>query len=285
MGTFCKHQGTHPLLKLAVLKPIVILDSGSGGLTVFDEITRIMPWLPVVYCADNGGFPYGPKSEQEVTERVRQLLDSLYTRYDPALVVVACNTASTIVLNAVRALLPIPVVGVVPAIKTAATLSRNRCIGLLATPGTVNRAYTDQLIQDFASDCDVIRVGSTELVHLAERVFRGGAVDIARFEQILAPFKEAHLQPDHIVLGCTHFPLVRHQLSICMPRVVFVDSGEAIARRVLSILEGQQGLIVPDCNMNCEKPIFIAHLTAMDDNQADFVAAIAPRGFQRVSVL
>ena len=184
-------------MKSATLKPIVILDSGSGGLTVFDEISRMMPWLPVVYCADNGGFPYGPKSEQEVTERVCRLLSTLYKRYDPALVVVACNTASTIVLSAARTLLPIPIVGVVPAIKTAATLSQNRCIGLLATPGTVNRAYTDKLIQEFASDCDVIRVGSTELVFLAERVFRGEAVDTQQFEQILAPFKEAHI---HLII-------------------------------------------------------------------------------------
>ena len=272
-------------MKLAVLKPIVILDSGSGGLTVFDEISRMMPWLPVVYCADNGGFPYGPKPEQEVTERVCRLLSNLYNRYQPALVVLACNTASTIVLSAVRTLLPIPVVGVVPAIKTAARLSQNRCIGLLATPGTVNRAYTDQLIQDFASDCEVIRVGSTELVHLAEQVFRGESVDPHRFEQILAPFKEAKVQPDHIVLGCTHFPLVRHMMSICMADVVWVDSGEAIARRVLYILQNQLGTKLQESTMNCEKLLHVAHLTAIDETKAGFITAILHRGFEKVSIL
>ncbi len=218
------------------MKPIVILDSGAGGLTVFDEISRMIPWLPVVYCADNAGFPYGPKPEAEVTERVCHLLDVLTQHYNPVLAVIACNTASTVALSALREKLDIPIIGVVPAIKTAATLSRNRCIGLLATPGTANRAYTDNLIQEFANDCQVIRVGSTELVHLAERVFRGEQVDHQNFHDILAPFKKADVAPDHIVLGCTHFPLVRRELSDCMPGVTWVDSGEAIARRVHSLL-------------------------------------------------
>ncbi|CAM3501416.1 glutamate racemase [Parendozoicomonas haliclonae] len=260
------------------MNPIVILDSGAGGLTVFDEINRMMPWLPVVYCADNAGFPYGPKPEDEVTERVCHYLSLLNERYSPALVVIACNTASTVALTAARERLDIPVVGVVPAIKTAATLSQNRCIGLLATPGTVNRNYTDNLIHEFASDCSVIKVGSTDLVHIAESSFCGEAISTQKLETILHPFLEADVQPDHIVLGCTHFPLVREELSTVMPDVTWVDSGEAIARRVFSLLGNH-------INEETATPKHIAHLTGDGEQAQLFTSAIAGRGFHALSVL
>ena len=217
-------------------QPIVIMDSGAGGLTVFDEINRLLPWLPVVYCADNAGFPYGPRAEQDVVQRVSHYLSTLCKQYQPSLVVLACNTASTVALTSIREQLQIPVVGVVPAIKTAAQLSEKRCIGLLATPGTVKRTYTDQLIESFASDCDVIRVASTRLVHLAENKLRGIAPAQQEFDAIVAPFLNADTVPDQVVLGCTHFPLVREELSISAPGIQWVDSGEAIARRVASLL-------------------------------------------------
>ncbi len=261
------------------MKPIVILDSGAGGLTVFDEIQGMMPWLPVVYCADNGGFPYGPKPEEVVVDRVCRLLTTLTEHYQPSLAVIACNTASTVALSAARKLLQIPVVGVVPAIKTAATLTKNHCIGLLATPGTVNRPYTNDLILNFAQHCQVIRVGSTELVEIAEGVFRGEATEPAQFDRILAPFQNAEIQPDHIVLGCTHFPLVREQLSHSMPSVIWVDSGEAIARRVHTLLEANS------LSSSTSLPEYTAVLTADDKNRDNFLHAIAPRGFHNIKTL
>ena len=260
------------------MKPIVIMDSGAGGLTVFDEIKRMIPWQPVVYCADNAGFPYGPRPEDDVTHRVCHYLGELYQRYQPALAVIGCNTASTVALAKARELLPIPIVGVVPAIKTAATHSQNRCIGLLATPGTVKRSYTDNLIDDFANDCDVIRVGSTRLVHLAENKLRGKSVEQWEIDKILVPFQSAPTVPDHIVLGCTHFPLVRQELAKSMPEVTWVDSGKAIARRVHSLLQ-----------INCESlPHYdkhIALLTGEYQAQNAFKTAIRLRGFQSLSVL
>ena len=214
------------------VSPVVIFDSGVGGLSIFDEVRRQLPWLPMVYCSDNTGFPYGPKSEAEVIVRVRECLCRLQESYQPQLVVIACNTASTVVLPCVRQELSVPVVGVVPAIKTAASLSRNHCIGLLATPGTVNRPYINQLIREFASDCDVVRVGSSELVHLAEQQLRGQPVNQVHLAEILSPFVHRSLTPDYIVLGCTHFPLLKAALSACVPDVQWVDSGQAIARRV-----------------------------------------------------
>lgn len=217
-------------------KPIVIFDSGVGGLSIYQEIKQVLPQVPVVYCSDMAGFPYGPKPEQEVIERTSRCLNALAERFDPSLAVIACNTASTISLPRVRGELAFPVVGVVPAIKTASEYSKNRCIGLLATPGTVARCYTNQLIDDFAADCQVIRVGSSELVLMAEQYLRGESLCDDRLRDILSPFLTAEPQPDAVVLGCTHFPLLRGALERIAPDIHWIDSGPAIARRVVSLL-------------------------------------------------
>ncbi len=217
-------------------KPIVIFDSGVGGLSIYQEIKQVLPQVPVVYCSDMAGFPYGPKPEQEVIARTSECLNLLAQRFDPSLAVIACNTASTISLPRVRGELNFPVVGVVPAIKTASEYSQNRCIGLLATPGTIARCYTDQLIDDFAADCQVIRVGSSELVQMAEQYLRGASLCDDRLRHILSPFLTAKPKPDTVVLGCTHFPLLRDALEQVAPDIHWIDSGPAIARRVVSLL-------------------------------------------------
>lgn len=220
-----------------MVQPIIVFDSGVGGLSIYQQIKQLLPRLPVIYCADTAGFPYGAKSETEVVQRTSSLLKQLSQHYNPALVVIACNTASTITLPTVRAQLPCPVVGVVPAIKTASLYSKNRCIGLLATPGTVRRAYTDQLIERFARDCDVIRVGSAELAQLAENHLRGLPVSQQKLRSIMMPFFAGDKMSDAIVLGCTHFPLLVDLLDQVIPQPVqWIDSGAAIARRVHSLL-------------------------------------------------
>jgi glutamate racemase len=218
--------------------PILIFDSGVGGLSIHAAVAARLPRQRYVYACDNAAFPYGPKPEDELIERVHAVLDALIARYSPQLLVVACNTASTVALPRLRqhyssSSYGLPIVGVVPAIKPAAALSQNRVIGLLATPGTVRRAYTDQLIRDFAGDCTVVRVGSAELVQIAERKLREGHVDIAALRELMMPFF-AHIPPvDTVVLGCTHFPLLRDELQLAAPRPVhWVDSGAAIAARV-----------------------------------------------------
>ena len=218
-------------------RPIIIFDSGVGGLSIYQEVKKLLPGLTVIYCSDSAGFPYGPRPEDEVVDRTSYYLSELAARYNPSLAIIACNTASTISLPRVRQELNIPVVGVVPAIKTASESSRNRCIGLLATPGTVSREYTDRLIEDFASDCQVIRVGSSELVYMAEQHLRKEEVDLEALKNIITPFFSEDILPDAIVLGCTHFPLLKDLLQTVVPvSVCWIDSGEAIARRVRSLL-------------------------------------------------
>ncbi|MDF7777026.1 glutamate racemase, partial [Sphingomonas sp. AOB5] len=156
-------------------RPILFFDSGMGGLSVLAPTAKLLPQAPLVYVADSAGFPYGTRSEGEIAARVPALLGRLAERYDPRLIVIACNTASTIALQHVRAALDLPIVGTVPAIKPAALLSQSRVIGVLGTDATVRQPYVDDLAARFASDCTVLRHGSAELVALAEAALGGEA--------------------------------------------------------------------------------------------------------------
>ena len=219
---------------------LLIFDSGVGGLTIYQEIRQVLPSAKCIYASDNEAFPYGTKMETEVVARVSLVLHRLMSKYHPDLLVVACNTASTVALPRIRDSIAIPVVGVVPAIKPAATLSLTKVIGLLATPGTVQRAYTQSLIDEFASDCKVVRVGSSELVGLAEDKLRGRPPDLESIRTIIAPLFDPKSADgmDTVVLGCTHFPLLKDELKSVAPReVMWVDSGRAIAERVLFLMK------------------------------------------------
>jgi glutamate racemase len=187
-----------------------------------------------VYAADSAGFPYGTKSAAEIAARVPALLGRLVERYAPSLIVIACNTASTTALDAVRSALDLPVIGTVPAIKPAAALSKTRTIGVLGTAATIVQPYVDRLAAEFAADCTVIRHGSAELVELAESMLRCEETDLDDYARILDGLLS---QPegekiDTIVLACTHFPLVQEALAAAAPRpIAFVDGNEGIARR------------------------------------------------------
>lgn len=215
---------------------VLVFDSGVGGLSVAACIRRHMPGLDMVYLADNAGFPYGGQSEPVVIDRCCTLIARALEIYPSDVIVVACNTASTVVLPHLRTMTPVPVVGVVPAIKPAAAKTVNRRIGLLATPATVRRPYLDRLVEEFASDCLVERIGHPGLVRWAEDLVSGNEVPLAELQAAMKPFREADV--DTVVLGCTHYPLLLESLKQSLPSVRFwVDSGEAIARRVAWLLD------------------------------------------------
>ena len=223
-------------------RPLLIFDSGVGGLSVLSHIRARLPAAPIVYAADNGGYPYGTKSEGEIAARVPALLGRLAERYKPRLIVIACNTASTIALAHVRAALDLPVVGTVPAVKPAALASKTRVIGVLGTEATVRQAYVDNLVAEFASDCTVIRHGSARLVDIAEAKLRGEAVSAAEMREIMAGIYGAPdgAKVDHLVLACTHFPLLAEEIAAAgPPHVALVDSGAGIARRTAFLTQGQ----------------------------------------------
>jgi len=222
--------------------PILFFDSGVGGLSILAPTRALLPQAPVVYAADSAGFPYGTRGEAEIAARVPALLGRLVEHYRPRLVVIACNTASTIALPVVRAALDVPVVGTVPAIKPAAALSRTRAIGVLGTRATVRQGYVDDLAARFAGDCLVVRHGSAALVELAEAKLRGCPPDRDAYAAVIAGLLD---QPggervDVVVNACTHFPLVEAELAAAAPRLLsFVDGGAGIARRVAHLTAGQ----------------------------------------------
>jgi glutamate racemase len=225
-------------------KRVLVFDSGVGGLSVFDAIAASGHAFELDYVADNAWLPYGLKTDEQLRARVPALLSRLAEQWAPDAVVVACNTASTIALEPVRAALSVPVVGVVPPIKPAAALTRTGIIGLLATPATVQRAYTNDLITQFADGKRVIRFGSAALVEAAERKLRGEDFEQSAITEAIDGLFSAPggAEIDVVALACTHFPLLAAELAAAAPRpCLWMDSGEAIARRLASVLMAKEG--------------------------------------------
>ena len=228
---------------MADARPILFFDSGVGGLSIVAPARAAVPNARFVYVADSAGFPYGIRSEAEIAVRVPVLLGRLAERFRPRLIVIACNTASTIALPAVRAALDVPVVGTVPAIKPAAAISTTRTIGVLGTDATVRQAYVDDLAARFAADCTVLRHGSAALVELAEAKLRGEPTVLEDYRAVLAGLfgQSGGRAIDVVVNACTHFPLVQAELAAVAPSGVrFVDGGTGIARRIAALTAGQE---------------------------------------------
>ena len=204
------------------VKRVLFFDSGVGGLSILREVEKLNPEIESYYLFDNECFPYGNKSDVFIIKRVRELLSEALSKFELSAVVIACNTASTIVLNVLREFMKIPVVGVVPAIKPAAQISKNKIIGLLATPGTISREYTKNLIRDFASDCEVIKIGDANLAVIAENRLSTGHVHSESIAKIIRPFTQIppDERPDTVVLGCTHYPLLRSTIGEIMGEAV-----------------------------------------------------------------
>ncbi|MFA0079973.1 glutamate racemase [Vibrio artabrorum] len=223
-------------------KNILVFDSGVGGLSVYKEISQLLPNHNYIYVFDNEAYPYGELDQQVLIHRVQSIVASFVSSHAIDIVVIACNTASTIVLPTLRAGNPIPIVGVVPAIKPASLLA-NKAVGLIATPATITREYTHDLIKNFSINKRVELLGSTRLVDMAENKLRGEAIDLEELQQILQPMINTI---DVAVLGCTHFPLIKTEIQQVLGKdVLLVDSGKAIAKRVQGLLDlessGQKG--------------------------------------------
>jgi len=221
---------------------ILVFDSGLGGLTVFREVATARPDADFLFVADDAGFPYGGLAETALISRVLMLMGELIEAHAPDLVVIACNTASTIVLPDLRKRYSVPFVGTVPAIKPACAASVTRRVSVLGTEGTVAREYTRALIRDHAGDCRVTLVGSKKLAAYAENDIAGIPVSDAALRDEIAPaFVDDGNRTDTIVLACTHYPLLLDRLSRLSPwPVSFIDPAPAIARRVVNLLGPKQ---------------------------------------------
>ncbi|NTE86523.1 glutamate racemase [Agrobacterium rubi] len=219
----------------SALKPVLVFDSGIGGLTVLREARVLMPERGFIYVADDAGFPYGDWEEAGLRTRILTLFANLLDTYRPEICVIACNTAFTLAGADLRAQFPdMTFVGTVPAIKPAAERTRSGLVSVLATPGTVKRTYTRDLIQSFASQCHVRLVGSENLARMAEAWIRGEPVsDDAVLAEISPCFiEEDGRRTDIVVLACTHYPFMANVFRRLAPWPVdWLDPAEAIARQ------------------------------------------------------
>ncbi len=232
------------------LKPILVFDSGIGGLTVLREARLLMPERGFIYVSDDAGFPYGRWEEAPLKARIIDVFRDLLERYDPEAVIVACNTAFTLVGAELRDAFPaMRFIGTVPAIKPAAERTRSGLVSVLATPGTVKRAYTRDLIQSFASQCHVRLVGSENLARMAEAYIRGETLDDAAVLAEIAPcfVEKEGARTDIVVLACTHYPFLANVFRRLAPWPVdWLDPAEAIARQARRLVPLVEGAEHPD---------------------------------------
>lgn len=259
---------------------VLVFDSGVGGLSVYREIREKLPEAHYIYVFDNEAFPYGEKSQEFIIDRVVRIISAVAEKHDLATIVIACNTASTVSLPALRAkFTEIPIVGVVPAIKPAAKLTCNGVVGLLATRATVKRPYTHELIERFATDCKVHSLGSAELVELAERKLHGESISLDELRKILTPWLKMKEPPDTVVLGCTHFPLLADELLSVLPDGTrIIDSGAAIARRTA-------WLVVNQVKIKGSNEISFAYCLKEDENSESLKPVLASFGFESLRKL
>jgi glutamate racemase len=211
-------------------RPVAFLDSGVGGLPYLAHARRILRDERFVYVADNENFPYGEKESPRIIEASLRVTGRLVDRENPRIVVVACNTMSVVALAALRARFPVPFVGVVPAVKPAAAVSRRGRVGVLATRQTVEGAYLRSLIESHASGCIVVSLPAAGLVEFVEKeLYRSSAGErLERVRGEVARFHDA--QVDTLVLGCTHFLHLEQEFRSLLDEegITLVDSREGV---------------------------------------------------------
>lgn len=253
---------------------MLVLDSGLGGISVVRALRSLAPHMKCDYLADTAGFPYGARSPENLRDHAHTLMTRVIDQLNPDVIVLACNTLSTLCLQSLREAFEVPFVGTVPAIKMAASQSKTRRFSLLATPNTAASSYTDDLVAQFAGDCVVDRYGAPNLARYAESVMLGKPLDAHALQAEIAPcfHDDARGKTDAVILGCTHYPLVLEGLKKAAPwDVAWIDSSDAIARRALSQASGKTGQ-------------GMAYVTA-PEHQASYMGCFMHEGFGQTQVL
>ena len=255
---------------------IAIFDSGVGGLSIYQQIKLQLPNCKYVFVSDNEAYPYGTKTEDELRQRVPEVVERIIKQHSPDLLVIACNSASTVVLTLLRDQYAIPIVGVVPAIKPACKRSKTKHVALLATPGTIERSYTEQLIKNYASECKITKVGSSKLVGLAEQKLYGGKVDLNIIESEVSSILNDY-SIDTLVLACTHFPLLYKEIqslfNVNNHEIELVDSGHGIAKRVVALIE-------PEPHKDSKQQESVAVFTKTIDQYNGFINTLKQFGLE-----
>ncbi|WMY95981.1 MAG: glutamate racemase [Arsenophonus sp.] len=261
---------------------ILILDSGVGGLSVYYAVRDLLPDINYIYVLDNEVFPYGNKKTEFITARLSVLLNKIQKETFFSIAILACNTASTASLLFLRNFFSFPIIGVVPAIKPAIKLTRNRIIGLLATKLTVNGVYTKNLIKKFATNVTVNMIASSKLVQLAEKKIHGENISKKRLMIILKPWLQMKKPPDTIILGCTHFPLLLKEFKkIFLEDTVIIDSSSAIAKRAFFLMNKQKEFIINKKKNMLIKNKNIVYCTKIDNKTEKLFPVLLRIGFHK----
>lgn len=219
-------------------RPILYFDSGIGGLPYLSHLKDILACEDFIYVADSKNFPYGEKNSDDLLNIILNTVNSIVEKFNPKAVVIACNTASVTALKQLREIVKVPVVGVVPAIKTASCKTVNNKIGILATKRTVEGKYLDNLINEFSSDKDVYKVGASNIVKFVEYDYYNSSK-----EEICSYIKKSvtelkHINVDSVVLGCTHFIHVANEIKEALgENVHIIDSREGVSRQVRRVIQ------------------------------------------------
>lgn len=262
---------------------VLAFDSGIGGLAVVQALRTTLPEdTRIDYLADNALFPYGEQEDSLLVTRLLSLMEERIARLRPDVVLIACNTASTIALDALRARFDVPFVGCVPPVRWAARVSQTRVFGLLSTRGTARRPYLRSLRDSYAADCEMIVHGARALADLAEQAFLGRPVDDSMVAEELRHLFEAPMgrQIDTIGLGCTHYTFLADAfLRLSPPNISFLDPAVPVAQQVNRILEMRT---VPPEREDLPESLT---LTGPATDSAALRQAVARLGYHDITVL
>lgn len=214
--------------------PIGVFDSGVGGLSILKELQNCLPNESYIFFADQKDVPYGGKTKEELVVLTSRIMEFL-TAQKIKMAVVACNTATCYALEELRNAFPIPIVGVVPAIKPAAEQTKTGKIAVVATPATAKSQYVTELIDKYAKGVEVLRIGCAGLEDVVETGQLHGPKTTELLNKYILPLKQEGI--DFLVLGCTHYPFLKKEISAILgPTVNLIDSGQAVALRVEHLL-------------------------------------------------
>ncbi|MCJ7462396.1 MAG: glutamate racemase, partial [Candidatus Baumannia cicadellinicola] len=222
-------------LKKNKLPTILIVDSGVGGLSIFYQIKKIIPNANYLYVFDNEAFPYGEKTKRFIINRLIIIINAVRKLHYVDLIIIACNTASILALKALRQYFFYPIIGVLPAIKLATTITNSKVIGLLATTATINSKYITNSINNYKKSYKIISLKAPELVNLVEAKLHGEKISLLSLREILFPWLKTSqtYKLDTIILGCTHFPLIYEELKLILPTSIkIIDAHQTVANRV-----------------------------------------------------
>jgi len=233
---------------------VLIFDSGVGGLSVLKNIKKILPKMHYIYILDNEAFPYGNKTEFFIVQRSIKIINTVKNIYPINIVVIACNTVSTIALSILKSKFSFPIIGIFPDIKTAKKITKNKIIGLIATKATMNSSYIKKTIYKNISKNTIQVIGTNKLASISEKKIRGIEVSQNKLKNIFKSWIDLPVHPDTIILGCTHFSLLEKEIKKILYKtssIYFIDSIQTVTSQIKNYLKKLH------INQNIRKNIFL----------------------------